>query len=62
MITPKIENLIDRYPEAAKVAELAAHHDENTPVYILCEYILNLTADLLATEATPETPPTSSQT
>ncbi|HEY7160492.1 MAG TPA: hypothetical protein VH815_04500 [Acidobacteriota bacterium] len=42
MVTEEIQNLIERYPDAAKLVELAAHYEENHPYYILCEVLLDL--------------------
>ncbi|HEY7161644.1 MAG TPA: hypothetical protein VH815_10315 [Acidobacteriota bacterium] len=49
MVTEEIQNLIERYPDAAKLVELAAHYEENHPYYILCEVLLGVIDKVMLT-------------
>lgn len=53
---PNIEKeVIDAFPEAANIAELAQHHPEGTPIYRICEYLFQLTHKLLCENASEVT-------
>ncbi len=47
MLTEKMTEAVKKYPELGDILELAAHHDENTPIHRLCVYIATLTADIM---------------
>lgn len=42
-----VKQVIDTFPEAANIAELAQHHEEGTPIHRICEYLFHLTHKLL---------------
>jgi len=47
MVTDKIQAAMDAYPELNDIVELAAHHDEGTPIRRLCDFVATLTADIM---------------
>lgn len=52
MVTEKIEQAMQRYPDLSDIVELAAHHEDRSPIRRICEYLATLTADLI--DAVPE--------
>lgn len=52
MVTDKIKQAMERYPDLNDIVELAAHYDEGTPLHRICAYVANLTADII--DAVPE--------
>lgn len=47
MVTDKIKQAIERYPNLADIVELAAHYEDNHPIHRLCAFVATLTADIM---------------
>lgn len=49
MVNQNIVEAAIKYESLNDIIELAAHHDEGTPIRRICEYLANLTADIIDT-------------
>lgn len=47
VILAKIRQAAERYPDLNDVIELAAHHEENTPIHRICAFLANFVADVI---------------
>lgn len=52
MVTDKIKQAMERYPDLSDIIEIAAHYDDTHPIHRICAYVANLTADII--DAVPE--------